>query len=79
MAKKKAGGFEERLASLEEIVADLEAGELSLEDSLARYQEGVEHLRRCYEMLKEAEGKVKILVKDGEGNLVEKPFEPPEE
>jgi exodeoxyribonuclease VII small subunit len=72
----KAESFEDHLQALETIVEELEAGDLALEKSLERYQEGVKRLKACYELLTKAEKKVKILLRDAEGNLVEKPFEP---
>ena len=54
--------FEARLASLESVVRALEGEGLSLEDSLARYQEGVEHLRACRALLDGAEARLAELV-----------------
>ena len=62
-------GFEEQLEALERIVDDLESGELTLDDSMARFQEGVARLKDCTKLLEAAEKQVKILV---EG--VEQPF-----
>jgi exodeoxyribonuclease VII small subunit len=78
MAKSKPK-FEERLARLEKIVEELEAGDLTLDDSLARYEEGVKTLKKCYEILRDAEKRVEILLKSGEGELKIAPFEPEEE
>lgn len=71
---KKPEGFEDHLGALERIVEELESGDLTLEDSLERYQDGVKRLKTCYDLLKEAENKVKILVRDAEGELGEEPF-----
>lgn len=76
MAEKK---FETALARLEEIVTDLEKGELSLEQSLKLFEEGVKLARLCNARLEEAEGKVEILIKDKAGNMTRKPFEDEEE
>lgn len=54
--------FEEHLEVLEQIVHDLEGGELPLEDSLERYQLGVESLRHCHRILREVEHRVEVLV-----------------
>jgi exodeoxyribonuclease VII small subunit len=78
MAKSKPK-FEEHLARLEKIVAELEGGDLTLDDSLARYEEGVKALKRCYEILRDAEKRVEILLKSDEGELKTAPFEPEEE
>ncbi|MDA1195599.1 MAG: exodeoxyribonuclease VII small subunit [Planctomycetota bacterium] len=69
-AKKKTDGateltFEERLAALEGVVEALEGEELPLEQSLARYKEGVEHLRACRALLDGAEARLAELVQDG--------------
>ena len=70
-AKKKEESFETHLGKLEEIVEDLESGELELEDALQRYEEGVKRLKSCYRMLTEAEQQVKKLV----GESGEEPFD----
>jgi exodeoxyribonuclease VII small subunit len=72
MAEKK---FETALARLEEIVQELERGDLSLEQSLKYFEEGIKLARICNKRLEEAERKVEILMKDKSGNLVAKPFE----
>ncbi len=61
-AKKKMT-FEKSLGKLEEIVKNMESGELSLEDSLKLFQEGVEHSKTCRELLAEAEYQVEYLLK----------------
>ncbi len=73
MAKKQ--GFEAHLEALEKIVEELEAGELDLDHSLARYKDGVTHLKSCYGLLREAESAVKKLVRGADGELTEEPFE----
>jgi len=78
MAKSKPK-FEEHLARLEKIVEELEAGDLTLDDSLARYEEGVKALKKCYEILRDAEKRVEVLLKSDEGELKTAPFEPEEE
>ena len=54
--------FEKKLARLEDIVGKMETGELSLEDSLKLFEEGVKLSRECNTQLSEAEQKVKILL-----------------
>ncbi len=68
--------FEEALARLEGIVARLEGGDLPLEESLGLFEEGVRLTRHCSKRLTEAERKVSILLKNAQGQLEEKPFEP---
>lgn len=58
--------FEQAIKRLEEIVAELEEGHLSLEESLKIYEEGVELTKFCTAKLTETEEKIKSLVKDGD-------------
>lgn len=57
--------FEAAMQRLEEIVTELEEGNLSLEVSLKRYEEGVQLTRFCSEKLDHAENRIKELVKEG--------------
>jgi len=66
--------FEQALAELEKIVKQLEAGNLSLERSLALFERGVKLARMCKEKLTEAELKVNKLIKEREGEFTEAPF-----
>ncbi|WP_026487560.1 exodeoxyribonuclease VII small subunit [Caldanaerobius polysaccharolyticus] len=66
--------FEEALKKLEEIVKKLEGGNLTLEDTLSLFQEGIQLSRICTEKLNEASGKISILAKDIDGTFSEKPF-----
>ncbi len=59
--------FEKALARLETIVTELERGELSLDDSLKIFEEGVKLSKTCLKILDEAEQKVEILVQDTDG------------
>ena len=67
--------FEEDLERLENIVNELEAGILPLEDALKRFEEGVRLYRLCEERLKDAEQRVEILLKQADGSIAEVPFE----
>ena len=60
-AKKNPLSFEQALAELEHLVATMEQGELSLEESLKSFERGVELTRTCQQALKEAEQKIEIL------------------
>ena len=71
--------FEKAMQKLEEIVKELETGELSLEDSLKKFEEGVKLTKYCSCMLDETEKKVALLLKDRDGNLFESPFPEGEE
>jgi len=80
---KKEGeeiSFEDAMKRLEAIVEELGKGNLSLEDSLNRFQEGMALCKVCNSKLNEAEYKVELLIeKDGEGGeLGLKKFEVPE-
>lgn len=66
---KKDRKFEEALEELEKVVERLESGELSLEDSLAAFEEGVKLVRLCNQKLTEVEKKIELLVKDKEGKF----------
>jgi exodeoxyribonuclease VII small subunit len=66
--------FEDCLTRLEQIVAALEAGDLSLEESLKVFEEGVGLSRHCAKYLAEAERRIEILAKDDTGALSQKPF-----
>jgi exodeoxyribonuclease VII small subunit len=60
-ADQKTQGFEAAMAELEKIVADMEAGKLSLEDSLAAYKRGAELLSYCRSRLEDAQQQVRVL------------------
>jgi len=70
--------FEDCLKRLEEIVDRLEKGDLSLEESLALFEEGMKLSNSCRGQLEAAEGKVEILLKQG-AKLQAQPFESNEE
>lgn len=72
MAKKK---FEEALSELESIVRRLEDEQLSLDEAISLFEEGIKLSRFCAARLEEAEKKVSLLLKDDQGNLSEKPFD----
>ena len=67
--------FEEAVKRLEEIVNKLEAGDLSLDDSIKLFEEGVKLYQICLKRLDEAEKKVEILLKDKNGNKILKSFQ----
>lgn len=70
MSKKS---FEEALESLEQITKDMENGELSLEKSLKKFDEGVKLAELCNQKLEEAQQKVDLLLKK-DGKLISVPF-----
>lgn len=68
--------FEEALVRVERIVADLERGEPALDAALAKYEQGVRLLRRCYDLLDRAERSVALLTGvDEQGNPITSPFD----
>ncbi|MCL6415053.1 exodeoxyribonuclease VII small subunit [Aestuariirhabdus sp. Z084] len=76
MAKKKPGfAFEQSLAELEALVEKMESGELSLEQSLQAFEQGVSLTRDCQQALTSAQQKVELLV-EKEQRLTNEPFIP---
>ncbi len=77
MANKKIDGlsFEDALKRLEETVKVLESGTVPLEESLKLFEEGVALVKLCNGKLDEAEQKVKILRKNGDGEITEEDME----
>lgn len=67
--------FERSLARLEEVVRKLESPELSLDEAMKLFEEGVGLSRECQKQLEEAEGKVEILLKKADGKMAAEPFE----
>lgn len=73
-SSKKEPTFEEALARLEEIVKELETGSAPLDQSLTMFEEGVQLVKLCGGKLDEAEQRIRILTKNGDGTYDEKPF-----
>jgi exodeoxyribonuclease VII small subunit len=74
MARKKASvDFEQSLTDLQTLVERLENGELSLEDSLTAFEQGIRLTRECQDALVQAEQKVQTLL-ERDGELVEEPL-----
>ena len=61
--------FEEGLKKLEKIINELESGELSLDESLKKYQEGIELARACNQKLDSAKKKIDLLSKNKKGEF----------
>ena len=74
MARKNAADFETSLAELQTLVERLESGELSLEDSLGAFEQGIRLTRDCQASLAQAEQKVQQLL-ERDGELQEVPFD----
>jgi exodeoxyribonuclease VII small subunit len=75
MARKKVAlDFEQSLTDLQSLVERLENGELSLEESLSAFEQGIRLTRDCQAALTQAEQKVQILL-ERDGELEEAPFD----
>lgn len=66
--------FEQSIKQLESIVAQMERGDVSLEDSIKLFEEGTKLAEQCKQQLAEAEGKVEILIKQRNGAMKREPF-----
>ena len=71
MAKKT---FEQAIKQLEQIVQDLESGDMPLEKAIKKFEEGIQLSKYCTEKLDESEKRITILMQDATGNVNEKPF-----
>ena len=67
--------FEQQLTNLESLVSSLEGGDLTLEESLNSFEEGVKIARECQRALQSAEQRVELLMKQGD-EIVTQPFVP---
>ncbi len=82
MAKKNLlppKDFAEALKELEEIVGQIERGEVGLEESLAKYERGSFLIQHCTGVLNEAEKKIELIAKGPDGSLQAKPMADEEE
>ena len=71
--KEEKKSFEEEMAKLETIVTELEKGDLSLDDSLKKFEEGINISKDCNSMLETAEKKISILL-ENDGEITEESF-----
>jgi exodeoxyribonuclease VII small subunit len=71
--------FEEAIAELEKILADLEGGQVGLEESLSRYERGTFLIQHCRSVLGAAEKQIDLLSKSEDGAIQSQPMEQPEE
>lgn len=65
--------FEKALSELEQLVSKMETGDLSLEESLISFEQGISLTRECQEALKKAEQRIQLLT-ESNGSLVSEPF-----
>jgi exodeoxyribonuclease VII small subunit len=70
----KKPDFETSLQELEEIVEQLETGDLTLDETLAKYESGIKIYKQCYQSLEKAEKKINILLKNSNGETHTKEF-----
>jgi exodeoxyribonuclease VII small subunit len=71
----KKPDFEKSLSRLEEVVRRLESPQLSLDEAMKLFEEGVDLSHECQKQLEQAEGRVEILLKKADGKMVPAPFE----
>ena len=71
--------FEQSMKQLEQIVQELESGDLPLEKAIKRFEEGIKLSKFCSKKLDETEKKISILLEDAQGNVVQAPFPSDEE
>jgi exodeoxyribonuclease VII small subunit len=71
MSAKKNINLEKSLTDLENLVEELESGDLPLEKAMKKFEEGIKLTRACQAALKEAEQKVEILLKSAGGEALE--------
>ena len=76
MAKKKLT-FEDALGKLESLAEQIERGQIGLEESIKKYEEGMGLVKHCRSILTKAEHRLHQLQERADGTLETKPFEPP--
>ncbi len=70
----KEVSFEDNMKKLEEIATELEKGDLDLDSSVKKFEEGMKISKECNEMLEKAEKKITMLIKGDNGELTEENF-----
>jgi exodeoxyribonuclease VII small subunit len=78
-AKDDSLSFEQAIARLEQIVAEMESADLPLEQVLGKYEEGTRLVRLCGQKLNEAEKKIELLTKKADGSVALEPLEAADE
>jgi exodeoxyribonuclease VII small subunit len=71
----KKPDFETSLKELEEIVGQLETSDLTLDETLAKYESGIKIYKQCYQVLEKAEKKINILLKNSIGETRTEEFD----
>jgi exodeoxyribonuclease VII small subunit len=77
-AQEQVRSFESSLEALEQIVRQLESGDLPLEKSLELFEQGIRLSRECQERLSQAERRIEVLLRDNQGRTVVTSFTPPQ-
>ena len=77
--QEQGRSFEASLEALEQIVRQLESGDLPLEKSLELFEQGIRLSRECQERLSQAERRIEILLRDNQGRPVVNTYNPPTE
>ena len=70
---KEENNFEEKMKDLENLVAELEKGDLNLDESVNKFEEGMKISKECNDILQKAERRISILL-EKDGDLTEKDF-----
>lgn len=72
--KEKNESFEELMQTLENIVQTLEKGDLNLDDSVSKFEEGMKISKQCNKMLEDSEKRISILLEKSNGEIEEENF-----
>ena len=72
--KEEKQNFEEAIKELEVIASELENGDLSLDESVAKSEQGMKLSKKCSDLLEDAEKRITILLKDDDNNVKEENF-----
>ncbi len=67
--------FEQAIKQLEQIVQELESGDLPLEQAMKKFEDGIQLSKFCSKKLDETEKRITLLIQDKDGNLSETPFD----
>lgn len=74
MEEKNTMNFEEAIKGLEQIATELEKGDLNLDESVSKFEQGMKLSKTCSEILEDAQKRISILIKNGE-DITEENFE----
>lgn len=67
--------YEESMKELEQVVKELESGELTLDESIKKFEKGMELSKHCNSLLEDAEKKITLLIEKENGEVTEEPFQ----